>query len=252
MSEMKRTWRDINWLRVAGAFTAAYVAATGSTLGWWRTWSFLSTETDLNEVGDFLAGLFAPVALIWLVAAVLTQRQELNETRDQFAESKRVTDEQLKVIHSQNALLSLQHNQAVENAKQAYRLSLFDKRFQIYEKFIKFGEAHEENDYDHASYWAMINLAQESAFVFNNDIEDWFNEIAEQIESYRQYKVDNPLQTRPSSIIAGYQEALDNEHNKGIYAEIARLRDSISEQFTPEVRISKFWSFMSVSDQPFA
>ncbi|MCA1490485.1 hypothetical protein I6F11_06065 [Ensifer sp. NBAIM29] len=246
------TWKRVNWLWVAGFVTLAYAGWIIWVLGWSRICDFFQgPDTDLNAVGDFLAGTFAPVALIWLCAAVFTQRQELNDTRDQFTESKRVTDEQLKVIHSQNALLSLQHNQAVENAKQAYRLSLFDKRFQIYEKFIKFGEDHKENDYDDVSYGAMINLSQEAAFVFDNEIEDWFTEIAEQIESYMRYKVDNPLQTRPSTIIAGYQEALDNKHNKLIYAGIAKLRDSISEQFTPEVRIGKFWGFLSVSDQPY-
>lgn len=132
-------------------------------------------------MGDFLAGVFAPVALIWLVAAVLTQRQELNETRGQFEENQNVVDAQLKTINAQNALLALQHNQSVENAQKAYKLNLFDKRFQIYEKFVRFGEEHETRDYDYDCYSEMVNLSQEVAFVFDQAMEEWISDIGQQI-----------------------------------------------------------------------
>ncbi|MGZ2442826.1 hypothetical protein [Sinorhizobium medicae] len=244
------TWKRMNWLRVAGAVTLAYATWIVWVLGWERIRGFFqNTGTELNAVGDFLAGTFAPVALIWLCAAVFTQRQELNDARDQFAENKRVTDEQLKVIHSQNALLSLQHNQAVENAKQAYRLNLFDKRYQIYEKFKRFGETHERKDYDGESYLEMTHLAHEAAFVFDRSIEDWLHEIAQQIHDYNHFKVDNPKQREFDGY--GNSRITDDARNVELSKQYASYTAWIREQFLPMESNHKFWHFMYVSDRPF-
>lgn len=239
----------MNWLVVASVATAVYAVGVGYTLGWERTWTFFTAEPDLNEVGDFLAGVFAPVALLWLVAAVFTQRQELNETRDQFNENQKVVDAQLKTINSQNALLSLQHNQAVENAKQAYRLNLFDKRFAIHQKFIAFDEAHSGKDYDDGSYWAMTNLSQEAAFVFDLAFEEWLDSIAQQIHDYIRFKEENPLAVVHD--LYGNANILDNEHNEKLKKEYASYTGWISEQFLPEARVERFFRFMHVSDQPY-
>ncbi len=246
---MSLSWKNMNWLAVAGAFTVAYGVAIELTLGWERTRSFLVDDTKLNEVGDFLAGVFAPIALIWLVAAVLTQRQELNETRSQFEENQKVVDAQLKTINSQNALLSLQHTQSVEDSKRSYKLSLFDKRFAIYQKFIMFGEDHGiEKDYDESSYFRMINLSQEAAFVFDKTIEDWFDDIARDIYDYIEFVDENPLKSAMPNLTTVPTE---NElFNRALLAKRAEYKKEISDQFMPDTRTSKFWRYMYVSDEP--
>lgn len=62
----------------------------------------------LNELGDFLAGFFAPLALLWLAAAVYIQSKELSEqreelklTRKEFELSRDVAEEQKIAIQSQ-------------------------------------------------------------------------------------------------------------------------------------------------------
>jgi hypothetical protein len=243
---MKR-WKDINWLWVAGIFSVAYGAVVGSALGWSRSWAFFTTDPKLNEAGDFLAGVFAPLALIWLVAAVLTQRQELNETRDQFTENQKVVDAQLKTINSQNELLTLQHKQAVENATKAYRLSLFDKRFQIYEKFVKFGERYLSGEYDDEAFWEMTKLAEESTFVFDAKMEEWLSDIAHQVYQYGQFRWEHPLIKGDDG--AGNHFILDDDHNNELREKYREFTGWIGDQFLPEVRQSRFWHFMNVSDQ---
>jgi hypothetical protein len=213
---------------------------------------------ELNAVGDFLAGVFAPIALIWLVAAVLTQRQELNETRDQFEDNRKVVDAQLKTINSQNELLALQHHQAVENAAKAYKLSLFDKRFQIYQNFVNFGEAQNRNqfrdnhshsvsnDLSRESYSIMFNLAREAAFVFDRSTEDWLDRIAQRILDYVNFRAANPSDYDP---VLG--EAVIDDHYVKVREQSAEYKSWIEAQFKHDVKTEKFWRFMNVSDQPY-
>ena len=62
----------------------------------------------LNEMGDYLAGVFAPLAFLWLVFGYYQQGQELKQNtvalRLQAHELKNAVDEQkrLNEIHEQN------------------------------------------------------------------------------------------------------------------------------------------------------
>ncbi len=242
---MSLSWKNMNWLVVAGVLTVVYTAVVGYTLGWSRTWGFLTGEPDLNEVGDFLAGIFAPVALLWLVAAVFTQRQELNDTRTQFTENQKVVDSQLETINSQNELLSLQHEQAVANAKQQYKLSLFERRFAIYSQFMQFERRLKGFGFDNLAPDMMRGLAQEAAFVFDRSIADWMNVIAQRIEDYAKFRAANP-----TTIMSPPPLELDPDYDRELAAKYREYTDWIFEQFTPAVTVGKFWDFLYVSDRP--
>jgi hypothetical protein len=67
-----------------------------------------STRLTLNEIGDFLAGSFAPLAFLWFFISTWLQREELKETRqvlaDQQEELKRAAQEsaeQTKIMQRQ-------------------------------------------------------------------------------------------------------------------------------------------------------
>ena len=49
-----------------------------------------------NELGDTFAGAFAPVAFVWLVAAVMLQRNELAAQRQELRESRAVSAQQVE------------------------------------------------------------------------------------------------------------------------------------------------------------
>lgn len=64
--------------------TAAYL----SLIGWWLSvnWAaFLSLK--LNELGDFLAGTFGPVAFLWLVLGFIQQGRQLNLQAEELQNS---------------------------------------------------------------------------------------------------------------------------------------------------------------------
>ncbi|QIO50383.1 hypothetical protein [Rhizobium leguminosarum] len=85
-----------------------------------------------NELGDILAGFFAPAAFIVLIFALWAQglelqaqREELVKTRGEFEQSREVAKAQLDLIEMQNAI-------AMRTARANYELSLFDRRMDVY------------------------------------------------------------------------------------------------------------------------
>lgn len=236
-------WNNLNWLFVAGVATIAYMFTFAYWIGIDRILIY-PTNNSLNEVGDFIAGVFSPLAFIWLVAAVLTQRQELTETRDQFAENQKVVDAQLKTINEQSDLLQQQHTLAEETAKKTYRLSLFQERYKIYEEFIAFGEKHEKSKYDDA-YLEMVDLTHKASFVFGKEIYEYFGEIAQVIYDLEQDRYES---TTYEDDGAGNRKAIitDVEAAK----RISDTEGWLWEQFfLSEERKDRFFSSLRISDQ---
>lgn len=240
---MKNLWAKINWLLVAFVVTIAYITFIVWKVEFSKIWVFLSSP-DLNEVGDFLAGVFSPLAFIWLVAAVLTQRQELTETRDQFAENQKVVDAQLKTINEQSDLLQQQHTLAQETAKKTYRLSLFEERYKIYEEFIAFGKKYDEQKYRDPAYTEFVELMQKSTFVFGSDIDDWFHEISENI-----YHLQDLRRSGVSKNYDKYGGFVEIYSSNEVEAEIKKVSNWLNDQFFLAVeRSEKFSASMRVSD----
>lgn len=125
MEEQQKRKRRINWLWVAFGLTLVYVVVLGGVLlpatqqcdaAAVPLWQKYLACRPANELGDFLSGAFAPVAFLWLVAAVLIQAQELQAqraelelTRQELADSREVMKEQAEQAR----------NQAVQAQRQA-------------------------------------------------------------------------------------------------------------------------------------
>jgi len=87
-------WMVIAIVLTIGYFIFLFLAATGTVAardcassGVVANWFGCLT---MNELGDFFAGAFAPVAFIWLVAAVLIQSQELRAQREELEQNREV------------------------------------------------------------------------------------------------------------------------------------------------------------------
>lgn len=235
-------WKTVNWLIAAALATVAYLGFIVWRLGVAPIFDFLSSP-KLNEIGDFLAGVFSPLAFIWLVAAVLTQRQELTDTRDQFAENQKVVDAQLKTINEQSQLLRQQHVLAEETAKKTYRLSLFQERYKIYADFLAFGERHKRWRDPDIAYIEMNDLIQRARFVFGDDINSWFGEIADKIYELKQLD-ETPLVAGKTSIGSRIMQ-----HDEQTQATINGVSGWLLDQFRlPDERGSRFRTSMGISD----
>lgn len=101
---------------------------------------------ELNAIGDFLAGVFAPLAFLWLFVATMMQskelrlqREELALNREEMREARGVMKDQAQAAKDQAETASLQ-TQAVreqislqrEVAEATYKVSLLDTRVTIF------------------------------------------------------------------------------------------------------------------------
>ena len=87
----------------------------------------------LNEVGDFLAGFFAPLAFIWLVTAVLIQSRELELQQEEIREGRRVAEK------------------SAEAAK---------KQAEVIEKQLQYTLQQENDEYAKAILWSFVTAAK--------------------------------------------------------------------------------------------
>ena len=100
-----------------GCVTALYLAL----MGWWvwKKWGdFLSL--DLNELGDFLAGTFGPIAFLWLVLGFLQQGRELKLSTDAL----QLQAEELRNSVAQQSIMAEAAVQQIDAARKAVELQM--------------------------------------------------------------------------------------------------------------------------------
>lgn len=196
----------MQWLRKNKAWTFL-LAVTATYLVWivWLRgpdvlWRFLSLVADLNSVGDFLAGVFAPLAFIWLAAAVVTQRQELAEARQQFKDSQDVITKQLANADKQAAIIAKQQANAEAAAERAYKLSLYQPRNAVLFSLNDFRTRFEKN----ADWPTMLSDFDEirltALFLFPDDVAIWFKGMREELSEIVEMIGDDSLISRAALV----------------------------------------------------
>jgi hypothetical protein len=95
------------------------------------------TCLSANEIGDFFAGVFAPLAFLWLIAAVIiqskelkAQRQELSLTRDEMVATRETLSQQAAEMKASTAFIGIQ----TKIAEQQHETRLKEIKDQQYEK----------------------------------------------------------------------------------------------------------------------
>ncbi len=77
--------------------------------------SFISCR-DVNELGDFLAGAFAPLAFLWLVITVFLQSKELAAQREELSFATEAADKQADFSGKHVAILEGEQQKALLEA----------------------------------------------------------------------------------------------------------------------------------------
>ncbi|MBD9590776.1 hypothetical protein IB254_27200 [Pseudomonas sp. PDM03] len=102
---------------IGGVVTAVYLLGLAA-LVWGRTYTLMIMP--LNEVGDFLAGAFGPVAFLWLILGFLQQGDELR----QGTEALKLQAEELRNSVEQQSIMASAATQQINAQQQALQLQL--------------------------------------------------------------------------------------------------------------------------------
>lgn len=88
---------------------------------------FIGCRT-LNELGDYLAGAFAPLAFVWLVGAVLIQSRELNTQMQELRDTRTVMELQAAEMKASTAQMRAQ-TKVLQSQLAAQEAAAADKEF---------------------------------------------------------------------------------------------------------------------------
>lgn len=161
---------------------AVYVGFILYILGPLSIFSFLSKDNqELNSVGDFLAGVFAPPAFVLLVLAVVLQRIELKAVQKELAASAKVIREQLSAVADQNKL-SLQAAQATVD------VALLERRLELVQELVQVKSAlkslhngaHTDIDWYFRLYRALMNIK----FICSENLVSELGSIFDAVHEY--------------------------------------------------------------------
>ncbi|MDD1966983.1 hypothetical protein NPS29_16765 [Pseudomonas putida] len=118
---------------IAGTFTYLLVIAVTVAL---RLTEF--KELKLNELGDFLAGVFGPVAFFWLVLGFIQQGQELRLSSDalrmQAEELKASVEQQTALVDAQKSALE-NHERSLEPLLQVHHTGSINLNGELHDTF---------------------------------------------------------------------------------------------------------------------
>ncbi|MDO5897897.1 hypothetical protein [Agrobacterium sp. Azo12] len=145
-------------------------------------------QNNLNELGDFLAGLFAPLAFFWLIITVLIQGKELALTRQELADNRKVMQEQAdatkahkEFVEQQTSIMKQQADLAVEAHNKNLQVALYDKRVAFYSKLRKYADLDIGVLHREATYidFLHLNIEVQALFGKSSPPSLWVNHLTE-------------------------------------------------------------------------
>lgn len=258
MSERKRSWG-----LVGGWITAAYTVVVASIIGLFASdFATELAEMSPNEIGDTLAGFFAPLAFLWLFIATTMQseelrlqRNEIEENRDvmkeQAAEAKRQAEflgAQTAAMQRQTKLLKLQADTAVTVAQRQHKISMFDKRIDIYEQLTRISNMDFFNDeIDYALYDRLALVSNRSEFMFDSEFVSWIVQIAKAVEEF----VEKSDTANELASEAGQNPVKQIEWVKTkdkIHSELAEIREFLAESLKQQSIMDRIQPYLNLND----
>jgi len=218
----------------------------------------------LNEQGDTAAGVFAPLAFLWLFIATMIQSQELKLQRQEIADNRAVMREQAtaaehqakflesqaEAMQAQTTLLMEQTEIARTTARRNHKLSMFDRRIETYKAVIEMRKRS-----THGSWFlnsdphTLRELGNRAVFLFGKEVAEWLANIASEIER----TVDHKVRMQSVAVLSKEDEAYDLRDDNGmtygeIKAELERAVEWLEKQFSPDVVNSLFEPYLNIME----
>lgn len=182
---------------LTGAYLGLIVVAFGLFYSTGRHLGVVVDDEKLNSLGDFLSGIFAPLAFFWLVVSVKTQskelaaqREELAMTRQEFVDNREVMREQAAAaeahkdfVQQQTEIMARQANLADEAHRKNYKVLLFEKRMEVYNEFHALFEKVFKADVEF-DYFAYVSLSNKAAYLFPESVKPFLDEVRDLLSDH--------------------------------------------------------------------
>lgn len=176
--------KNANWKAIFAGITAIYLVAIillplllqryQVELGFTEGVGVFVDNAKLNSLADFIAGIFAPLAFFWLVAAVMIQSDELKLQRDEISENRHVMEEHAKAAKEQAEFIRVQTDLMREQgemnrrvAEATYQASQFERRLALHEaigEFCNIAQTNEGYTKENLNRFAELHLKAEYTF----------------------------------------------------------------------------------------
>lgn len=173
--------------------TAAYIGGVLWLHYGWAADATLGAYIDgkkLNSVGDFLAGVFSPLAFLWLIATVLIQSKELSLQRQEITENREVMkdqadaavsqatflQEQTIAMKEQTALLIRQTEISDQSAARNHQIAMFEKRIDTYNDMVSVGKLARNRQFEKIES-PMQDAINKALFLFDMSVINWMDSI---------------------------------------------------------------------------
>ena len=170
-------------------------------------------NSDPNEIGDTLAGLFSALAFIWIITTVFLQSHELKEQRKEFREQRKATEDMAKAMAAQAAIFE----DEMKQRKETYA-------------------AEQVKEVDKSLQSALANLVEGSllvAFADGSEREERFQHLIS-----RNYMSGRDIQTeRTEQLLINVNEGLQQLLSE--FQVQMRLRSSVLKHVTVCLRETK-------------
>lgn len=114
---------------IGGALTLTYLVIV-VVVTWHRANTLMTMP--LNEVGDFLAGAFGPVAFLWLVFGFLQQGDELR----QGTKALELQASELKNSVEQQSIMAKAASEQIESQRRSLQLQIEDREKSLLANFL--------------------------------------------------------------------------------------------------------------------
>lgn len=146
-------------------------------------------EHKLNSLGDFLAGVFSPLAFLWLTATVLIQSNELALQRKELHDNREVMKDQAEAAKRQAEFIGLQ-TQAMRDqielqkrvAEASYKASLLKERFTVYSEFLERRNSLLKST--PMQLMVFVKVISQASLLFGDEMADQMNVVISDLISY--------------------------------------------------------------------
>lgn len=225
--------RKSHWIKIGVFATATYFIVI-AVIAWQKETSLLDrlSNLKLNELGDMLAGAFAPLAFLWLLIATIIQGQELHDSRvvmkeqaDASKKQAKAADTQVNYMGEQASAIREQNRISAEVAAANYQLALHEKRLDLYAALDDIGlKVLQNNGIDDETRNLLHRAIYRGRWIVGPEERQWLDELSHLVREV--WKMNFKRMRLQAGLATAEQRGLDLSQ---IQTELEKVHEEVTE-----------------------